>query len=52
MAVCTLFAEADKSLNQKPAPVVPSGWGESLLSALSDCMRMIRQSPNEGEERG
>jgi hypothetical protein len=46
------FAEADNSVNQKTAPGDPSGWGESLLSALSDCMRMIRQFPYEGEERG
>jgi hypothetical protein len=45
------FAEADKSVNQKTAPVVPSGWGDSLLRALSDCMGMIRQFPYEGEER-
>jgi len=46
------FAEADKSVNQKTASVVPVGWGDSLRSALSDCMRMIREFPYEGEERG
>jgi hypothetical protein len=46
------FAEADKSVNQKIAPVVPFGWGDSLRSALTECMRMIRQFPYEGEERG
>lgn len=45
------FAEADKPVNQKTAPIVPSGWGDSLLKALSDCMRIIRQFPYEGEER-
>ena len=41
------FAEADKHVNQKTAAVLPFGWGDSLLKALSDCMRMIRQFPYE-----
>lgn len=45
------FAEADKAVNQKTAPIVPSGWGDSVLKALADCMRMIRQFPYEGEQR-
>jgi hypothetical protein len=43
------FAEADKAVNQKTAPIVPSGWGDSTLKALADCMRMIRQFPYEGD---
>ena len=43
------FAEADKAVNQKRAPIVPSGWGDTALKALADCMRMIRQFPYEGE---
>jgi len=42
------FAEADKAVNQKTAPLVPSGWGDTALKALADCMRMIRQFPYEG----
>jgi hypothetical protein len=42
------FAEADKQINQGTAAFVPSGWGDSLLKALSDCMRLIRQFPFEG----
>ena len=42
------FAEADKQLNQATAAFVPSGWGDSILKALSDCMRLIRQFPFEG----
>jgi hypothetical protein len=42
------FAEADKQVNQKSAPFVPSGWGDSTLKALADCMRLIRQFPFEG----
>jgi hypothetical protein len=41
------FAEADKPVNQKTAPFVPSGWGDSTLKALADCMRLIRQFPFE-----
>lgn len=41
------FAEADKHVNQKSVPVLPSGWGDSLLKALADCLRMIRQFPYE-----
>ncbi len=44
------FAQADKEVNQKTAPIVPTGWGVSLLDALSDCTRMIRDFPYEGEE--
>jgi hypothetical protein len=44
------FAQADKEVNQKTAPIVPTGWGPSLLDALSDCARIIRDFPYEGEE--
>jgi hypothetical protein len=42
------FAEADKPVNQSTAPFVPSGWGDSILKALADCLRLIRQFPFEG----
>lgn|GEM_PF-688786 len=45
------YAEADKPVNQKIAPLVPCGWGASIFSALGDCVRLIRQFPYEGEER-
>jgi hypothetical protein len=44
------FAQADKEVNQKTAPILPTGWGASLLDALSDCTRMIRDFPYEGKE--
>jgi hypothetical protein len=44
------FAEADKPVNQKAAAFVPSGWGDSMLKALADCIRLIRQFPYEGPE--
>jgi hypothetical protein len=44
------YAEADKAVNQKTASFVPCGWGESLFSALGDCVRLIRQFPYDGKE--
>ena len=43
------FAQADKQTNQKTAPFTPSGWGESLLQALGECMRAIHRFPYEGD---
>ena len=45
------YAEADKAVNQKTASFVPCGWGDSLFSALGDCVRLIRQFPYDDEER-
>ena len=33
------FARADKDINQNTAPYRPSGWGKTLLEALSECVR-------------
>ena len=44
------FAQADKYVNQKTAPLLPTGWGNSMLEALSACVRMIRDFPYEGGE--
>ena len=46
------YAEADKAVNQRTAAFVPCGWGQSLFSALGDCVRLIRQFPYEGEQGG
>jgi hypothetical protein len=44
------FAQADKEINQKIAPFLPSGWGNSILEALTGCTRSIREFPcHEGE---
>ncbi|MBI2686517.1 MAG: hypothetical protein HYX27_09400 [Acidobacteria bacterium] len=40
-------ARADQPLYQKTAPVVPIGWGNNRLTALSACMAMIRKFPFE-----
>ena len=41
------YAEADKEVNQQTAPFRPFGWGDSLLAALTECMRTIREHPYE-----
>jgi hypothetical protein len=43
------FAEADKPINQKTAPFVPCGWGNTLLTALTECMKAIHRFPYEPE---
>ena len=39
------FALADKQTNQDGAPYTPCGWGETLISALSDCIRELHRFP-------
>jgi hypothetical protein len=43
------FALADKQTNQKVSPYTPSGWGNTLLTALSECLREIERFPYQGE---
>jgi hypothetical protein len=42
------FAQADKMTNQKTAPYLPTGWGKTLLEALSECIKAINRFPYEG----
>ena len=42
------FAQADKPVNQKTAPLIPFGWGNTLLEALTECVKHIRRFPYEG----
>jgi hypothetical protein len=35
------FAQANKETNQRTAPYRPTGWGQTLLDALSDCIRAV-----------
>ena len=44
------FAQADKQVNQSSAPLLPSGWGDTVWEALEGCLRLIRQFPYEGDE--
>jgi hypothetical protein len=47
------FALADKQTNQDGTPYTPCEWGETLISALSDCIRELHrfsyQPKREGE---
>ena len=43
------FAEADKQTNQSTVPYTPNGWGQTLLQALSDCVKAVNRFPYEGE---
>ena len=37
------FAVADIELNQKVMPFQPSGWGDTLQCALTECLRNLRK---------
>ncbi|MBZ5607449.1 MAG: hypothetical protein LAP38_04265 [Acidobacteriia bacterium] len=41
------FAQADKQTNQRTAPFTPVGWGQSMSSALHECVKSIRRFPYE-----
>ena len=43
------YAESDKQTNQNTMPYTPSGWGGTLLQALSECMGAVRRFPYEGD---
>lgn len=43
------YARADKPINQKSAPFIPFGWGETLTLALGECVKEIRRYPYEPE---
>lgn len=45
------FAEADKQTNQHSAPFTPTGWGNTLLSALAECMRAVKRFSYQAERK-
>ncbi len=47
-AAMRFFAQADKQTNQRSAPFTPVGWGDTLLKALSECIRAVQRFPYEG----
>jgi hypothetical protein len=49
-ACMKFLAQADKQTNQRTAPFTPSGWGNSLFSALEECIRAIQRFPYEGPD--
>jgi len=44
------YAVADIELNQKTMRFQPCGWGETLLSALTECLRNLRKFDYEGPD--
>ena len=46
------FAMADIELNQKTAKYKPSGWSDTLMGALSECLKNLRKFDYEGPEQG
>ena len=43
------YAETDKQTNQKTVAYTPNGWGQTLLQALSDCVKAIQLFSYEGD---
>jgi hypothetical protein len=43
------YAESDKDTNQKLAIYTPTGWGPTLLKALSNCIKEIERFPYQPE---
>ena len=39
------FAQSDKQTNQACAPFTPVGWGNSLVQALSECIKAVHRFP-------
>jgi hypothetical protein len=46
------LATADIELNQNALPFRPVGWSDTLLGALSDCLRNQRLQRIEGRDSG
>jgi hypothetical protein len=44
------YAHADKQVNQRLGAFTPFGWGETMLAALSECLKAIRDYPYDGDE--
>ena len=44
------FAMADIELNQKTAKFQPCGWADTLMGALTECLRNLRKFEYEGPE--
>ena len=44
------FASADLELNQKTLKFQPCGWSDTLLGALSECLRNLRKFEYEAAD--
>ena len=47
--VMKFFAQSNRQTNQKTMSFTPTGWGTTLLKALSDCVTAIHKFPYEGD---
>jgi hypothetical protein len=45
------FAQTDVELNQGTAPFRPCGWSNTLMGALSECLRNIRKFEYEENQK-
>jgi len=45
------FAQTDIELNQGTAPFRPCGWSNTLMGALSECLRNIRKFEYEESQK-
>ena len=45
------FAQTDIELNQASAPFRPCGWSDTLMGALSECLRNVRKFEYEEERK-
>jgi hypothetical protein len=43
------FAVTDKQTNQRVSAYTPSGWGDTMLAALSQCLNEIDRFRYEGD---
>jgi hypothetical protein len=47
----SFFAQTDEALNQGTAPFRPCGWSNTLMGALSECLRNIRKFEHQPRAR-
>jgi hypothetical protein len=45
------MAQAEKQTTKKKAPFTPTGWGSTLVEALSQCVREIHRFPYQGGDQ-
>lgn len=43
------LATADKQTNQKTLAYTPTGWGNTVIRALAECVQAVRRFPYEGD---
>jgi hypothetical protein len=46
----SFFAQTDVELNQNNVPFRPCGWSNTLMGALSECLKNMRKFEYHGEQ--